>query len=459
MPREIIWRWRDACAAVGVPVVPGPDLFGVSIDTRSLQPGDLFIALLGDPGPRFNTDSRTNRDGHAFIDEAKRCGAVGALTHRATGAELPELRVADTLDGLWALGRAARQRFPGPVIAVTGSSGKTTVRSFLTAALGGAAVTGSLNNFWGVPLSLSRTPLTAPAAVLEIGTNGPGEIEPLARLVAPTVALVLNVRPAHLQFFASIDALRREKLSICNGLIDGGVAVLPDDLDARELPAMAHTLRFGESNDADVSLQDYEPDTRIATYRIRGRLYRARVPGGGRHRAMSLAAALACLVAAEQPIDAALTLPDTIVPRGRGSHVSVGGVEIIDDSYNANPTSMAAALRGLVGEPARRTIAILGEMRELGVGSEEFHRQLAPQCDGISRIVCVGPGMRPLWDALPQSQRLLYGEDAQSLPLVDIVSELTPGDVVLIKGSNRVFWVHDFVRRLTDALEERSRNT
>ena len=457
MPREIIWRWRDACAAVDVPVVDGPDLFGVSIDTRSLQPGDLFIALLGDPGPRFNTDSRTNRDGHAFVDEAKRCGAVGALTHRATGADLPELRVADTLDGLWALGRAARHRFTGPVIAVTGSSGKTTVRSLLTAALGCAPVTGSLNNFWGVPLSLSRTPPTAPAAVLEIGTNHPGEIGPLACLVAPTVALVLNVRPAHLQYFASLDELRREKLSICNGLVDGGVAVLPDDLDAHELPATTRKLRFGESNDADIVLQDYQPDTRIATYRIHGRLNRARVPGGGRHRAMSLAAVLACLVAAEQPIDAALTLPDTIIPRGRGSRVSVGGVEIIDDSYNANPTSMAAALRGLVGEPARRTVAILGEMRELGAGSEEFHRQLASWCDGISRIVCVGPGMRALWDTLPQSQRLLYADDAPSLPLIEIVSELTPGDVVLIKGSNRVFWIHDFVRKFTDALEHRWR--
>ena len=454
---EVVWRWRDACVAVGVPATDGPDLFGISIDTRTLQSGDLFVALRGDPGPRFNTDSRSDRDGHDFIAAAQARGAVGALTHRATRSDLPELRVADTLDGLWALGRAARRRFRNPVIAITGSSGKTTVRSFLAAALGCAPATGSLNNFWGVPLSLARTPASAAAAVLEIGTNHPGEIEPLARLVAPTVALVLNVRPAHLQYFASLDALRREKLSIAYGLIDGGVAVLPDDLDARELPATTRKVTFGASKTADVSLVGYAAATRVATYRIRDRTLSAYVPGGGTHRALSLAAVLGCLLAAQRPFEPALTLPDAVVPRGRGSRVSVGGVGVIDDSYNANPTSMAAALRGLAGEPARRTVAILGEMRELGDGSEEYHRQLVQQCDGISRIVCVGAGMRALWDVLPASQRLSYAESADTLAIDDVVAELEPGDVVLVKGSNRVFWVHDFVDKLLESLELRFR--
>ena len=455
MNQEVLWRWREACAAVGVVAVDGPDVSGISIDTRSLQPGDLFVALRGDPGPRFNTDSRTERDGHDFIGDARARGAVGALTHRTAGAGIPELRVGDTLDGLWALGQAARARFDSPVIAITGSSGKTTVRSFLAAALGCAPATGSLNNFWGVPLSLARTPASAAAAVLEIGTNHPGEIEPLARLVAPTVALVLNIRPAHLQFFESLDALRREKLSIVNGLINGGSAVLPDDLDVRGLQQKTRVLTFGESDDADVSLRDYAADTRIATYRTRGRTVTAYVPGGGRHRALSLAAVLGCLVAAERPIDAALALPDTVVPTGRGSRVTVAGVAIIDDSYNANPTSMAAALRGLAAEPARRTVAILGEMRELGDGSAQFHRDLASYCDGISRIVCVGPGMRALWDALPAVQRLAYADTADALSLPSVVAELERGDVVLVKGSNRVFWVHDFMRRLINCVEQR----
>ncbi len=452
---EVVWRWRDACAAVGAPAADGPDIFGVSIDTRTLQKGDLFVALRGDPGPRFNTDSRTERDGHDFIAAAHARGAVGALTHRATESQLPELRVADTLDGLWALGRAARARFHNPVIAVTGSSGKTTVRSFLAEALGCEQTTGSLNNFWGVPLSLARTRASAPAAVLEIGTNHPGEIEPLSRLVAPTVALVLNVREAHLEFFASRDALRREKLSINNGLIDGGTAVLPDDLDAHELPARMRKVTFGTSNGADISLVTYDAAKRTAMYRVRGRALSASVPGGGTHRALSLAAVLGCLLAAERPLEPALALSDAVVPRGRGSRVAVGGVSVIDDSYNANPTSMAAALRGLAGEPARRTVAIVGEMRELGDGSPEFHRQLLQHCDGISRIACVGAGMRALWDVLPSSQRLAYAETANSLSLGEIVAELEPGDVVLVKGSNRVFWVHDFVDKFLASLEDR----
>ncbi len=450
--RRVVWRWRDACNAVGVPVVDGPDIFGVSIDTRTLNAGDLFVALLGDPGPRFHTDSRSDRDGHAHIDDAQRRGAAGALTHRASGTLLPELRVHDTLDGLWALGRAARKRFTGPVFAVTGSSGKTTVRSFLAAALGCAPVSGSLNNFWGVPLSLARTPQAAPAAVLEIGTNHPGEIEPLAKLVMPDVALVLNVRPAHLQFFESIDALRHEKLSICRGLTDSGVAVLPDDLDTTGLSTQVRTLTFGRSDAADVSLREYRPDTHRATFRIVGTLLEARIPGGGEHRAMSLAAVLACLVAAEQPLDAALALPDSIVPQGRGSRVSIGGIEIIDDSYNANPTSMAAALHGLADERARRTFAILGEMRELGEGSAQFHRQLAPACERLDRVACVGAGMEPLWTNLRPSQQWARADDAGALPLQRIVAELEPGDVVIVKGSNRVFWIHGFVQTLSDAL-------
>jgi UDP-N-acetylmuramoyl-tripeptide--D-alanyl-D-alanine ligase len=454
--RELVWRWREACTAVGAPPVDGPDIFGVSIDTRSLQPGDLFVALLGDPGPRFNTDSRTDRDGHAFIDDAQRRGAVGALTHRASGTSLPELRVADTLDGLWALGRGARARFPGPVFAITGSSGKTTVRSYLAAALGCAPATGSLNNFWGVPLSLARTPLSAPAAVLEIGTNHPGEIEPLSKLVRPTVALVLNVRAAHLQYFGSIDALRREKASIFNGLVDDGVVVLPDDLDTSGVRSDVRRMTFGRSPTADVSLRAYRGETRTATYQIAGRSYEARVPGGGEHRALSLAAVLACLAGAEQPLDGALNLPDSIVPEGRGSRISIGGIEIIDDSYNANPTSMAAALHGLAAEPARRTFAILGEMRELGDHSPDFHRDLAPHCGGITRIVCVGKGMDPLWDALPAGQRLMKADSADQLPLPQLVADLQPGDVVLVKGSNRVFWVNDFVQKFADALAKRS---
>ncbi|HTO57129.1 MAG TPA: UDP-N-acetylmuramoyl-tripeptide--D-alanyl-D-alanine ligase [Pseudomonadales bacterium] len=454
--RPTIWAWRDACAAVGAPVVDGPDIAGVSIDTRTLERGDLFIALLGDPGPRFNTDSRTDRDGHDFVDEARRRGAVGALTHRAISSDIPQLRVADTLDGLWALGRGARRRFARSAFAITGSSGKTTVRSFLAAALGCQQTIGSLNNFWGVPLSLARTPASAPAMVIEIGTNHPGEIEPLSKLVEPTVALVLNVRPAHLQFFESIDALRREKLSIFSGIGAGGVAVRPDDLVPEPLPRGVRSMTFGQSNDADVSLREYASDTRIATYRVDGRIHRARVPGGGLHRALSLAAVVACLHASRTPIEQALELPDSIVPTGRGSRESIGGIEVIDDSYNANPTSMGAALNGLAGEPARRTYAILGEMLELGNDSAAFHRGLAVQCGPIDRVACIGAGIEPLWQALTDEQRWFRADKVADVVVDDIARELKSGDVVLIKGSNRVFWKYDFAERLREALARSS---
>jgi UDP-N-acetylmuramoyl-tripeptide--D-alanyl-D-alanine ligase len=453
--KDVIWRWRDACIALGLTPVDGPDITGISIDTRTLEPGDLFVALSGDPGPRFHTDSRSDRDGHAYIAEAQRRGAVGAMTDRATNTSLPELRVGNTLDGLWALGRAARRRLSAPVFAVTGSSGKTTVRAFLAAALGVPPAAGSLNNFWGVPLSLARTPPSASAAVFEIGTNHPGEIEPLAQLVSPTVALVLNVRPAHLQFFASLGELRREKLSIFAGLAAHGVAVLPDDLDAPELPRNLRVVRFGRSASADVQLYAYRPADRIATYRVHGREYSARVPGGGMHRATSLASVLACLTAGGRPIASALDLPDEVVPAGRGSRVDVGGVHIIDDSYNANPASMAAALTGLAMEAAHRSIAILGEMRELGQGSATYHRELGAHCAGIAQIVCVGAGMDALWETLPPAQRLLRAADVDALSLPDLVAQISPGDVVLIKGSNRVFWQHQFVERFTRALEQR----
>jgi len=453
--RQLVWTWRDACRAVGASVVDGPDLYGVSIDTRTLEPGDLFVALLGDPGPRFNTDSRSDRDGHDYVGDAQRRGAAGALTHRAIDCDLPQMRVGDTLDGLWALGRGARRRFVRTTFAVTGSSGKTTVRSFLAAALGCRQTPGSLNNFWGVPLSLARTPANAPAMVIEIGTNHPGEIEPLARLAEPTVALVLNVRPAHLQYFESIDGLRREKLSIFQGIVRGGVAVRPDDLPLEPLPSGVRTMTFGQSNGADVSLREYASDTRIGTYRVGGRIVRARVPGGGVHRALSLAAVIACLHAAQTPIELALELPDSIVPTGRGSRESIGGVELIDDSYNANPTSMGAALGGLASEPARRTYAILGEMLELGDDGPTYHRGLAAQCEHIDRVACVGAGIEPLWDALAAKQRWFRAERAADVAVDDIARELKPGDVVLIKGSNRVFWKYDFARRLKDALASR----
>ena len=310
---KVLWCWKELCEAVGADPVDGPDVFGVSIDTRTLEPGDLFVALKGDPGPRFNTDSRSDRDGHAFVESAVGRGAAGAMVHRPTGAGLPEICVEDTLDGLWDLARARRRALECPVFAITGSSGKTTAKAWLTAALGGRPVPGSLNNFWGVPLTMARTAADTEVALFELGTNHPGEIAPLARLVEPTVALVLNVLPAHLAFFTDMAALTAEKLSIAEGLTPGGTLVMPDTLVPPD--HHANCVFFGRSAGADVQLVAFEERTRCATIRLPDRTLTAHVPGGGAHRALTLTGIAACLHVAALDVGLINNLGDDLVTR------------------------------------------------------------------------------------------------------------------------------------------------
>ena len=441
-----LWTWADLGAAVGAGAVDGPDIAGVSIDTRSLCPGDLFVALPGDPGPRFNVSQRSQRDGHDFAAAALAAGAAGALVHRSVAADGPCIVVPDTLDALWSLGRAARRRFRGKVAAVTGSSGKTTAKTFLSAALSDAFATpGSLNNHLGVPLSLARTPAERAFAVYEIGTNHPGEIEPLARLAEPDVAIVLNVHPAHIEFFDDIKALRKEKLSIANGLRAGGKLVC---LDALQGNVAAQTLTFGTSASADVRLRSVNGATAVLDTPA-GRIT-APVPGGGEHRALSVAAVAAALIALEADPRAVERLADAAPPAGRGNRIQAGAVTLIDDSYNANPASMAAALDGLTAAapPAGRKIALLGEMLELGADSERLHAALAPHCAGIDGVLCVGAAMQALHERLPAAQRLGHVDDAAALDVDWVAGLLAPGDVVLLKGSNRVFWARGFAAKL-----------
>jgi len=193
-------------SAVGLDPVAGPDVAGISIDSRTLRPGDLFVALRGDPGPRFFASHRSDRDGHDFVADAIEAGAVGVLVDREVDAGVSALHVEDTLDGLWQVAAARRGKFPGKVVALTGSSGKTTLKNFLADALGAFASEGSQNNHIGVPLSLARTSVSDMPAVYELGTNHPGEIGPLSQLVTPDVAVVLNVSPAHIEYFKDTDA-------------------------------------------------------------------------------------------------------------------------------------------------------------------------------------------------------------------------------------------------------------
>ena len=443
---QLLWRWPALCEAVGVPVVEGPDVTGISIDSRTTRAGDLFIALTGDPGPRFNASQRSDRDGHDFIAAAREAGAAGVLAHDGRDHGCPTLQVTDTLDGLWDLGRAARARLSCPVIAITGSSGKTTTKTFLAAALDAFTTAGSLNNHLGVPLSLARTPAEASSAVFEVGTNHPGEIGPLSELVSPTVSVLLNVHRAHAENFPSRDALRREKLCIVNGLEAGSRFVVEDQVGLDGLRDDLRCLTFGQTDAADIRL--LEADGRTARYLLDGAEISAHVPGGGVHRALSLGAVIGVCVALERDLTPALSLPDTLVPGGRGSRTEVGGITLIDDSYNANPDSMAATLRAFASEPGRR-IAVLGEMLELGATSAEAHEDLAPLCEVLDEIHLVGEGMRPLAALLGDAAWHAAADDGLKEAIVE---QLESGDHLLIKGSNRVFWANGFAARLIEHL-------
>ena len=448
---KALWRWQDLCSALGLAAEAGPDIGGFAIDSRLLVEGDLFVALLGDPGPRFRTSSTSERDGHDYIAHAIERGAAGVLVQRDERYGAPTLRVPDTLDALWALGRHRRSELACPVATVTGSSGKTTCKGFLASALGAFAPTGSLNNHIGVPLSLASTPVDAVAAVYEIGTNHPGEVAPLSRLAAPDVAIVLNVHPAHIEFFDGLEGIRREKLSIAEGLGANGVLVRHEQV--QPLDDAPRTLTFGKEASADVRLLDIDGDrARLATPEG---VVAAPVPGGGQHRALSVAACAAALLALEMPLAGLERLAAAQLPRGRGNRIEAGGVTVIDDSYNANPASMTTALLALAAEPPNRggrRIAVLGEMLELGDEGERFHRDLAGMCEGLEQVFCVGEGMKPLHEELAATGRAEWRASAGSDFATDCARTLRPGDTVLVKGSNRIFWANGFVEALVSAL-------
>nr|WP_255568873.1 UDP-N-acetylmuramoyl-tripeptide--D-alanyl-D-alanine ligase [Neoroseomonas alba] len=413
---------------------------GVSIDTRSLQPGDLFVAL------------RDVRDGHDFVAEALARGAAGALVDRdppgvAPGA--PLLRVADTLAGLTALGAAARTRSAARFIAVTGSVGKTSTKEMLRAALAASgpthAATASYNNHWGVPLTLARTPRDAAFAVIEIGMNHPGEIAPLARLARPHVALITTVEAAHIGHMGSLEAIAREKGSIAEGLEPGGIVILPADTPMlpilRAAAAGARILTFGEGGDAhairataDIEGSDIEAD--IAGTRI---AFRLGTPG--LHMARNAIAALAAVSAIGADVAAgAARLADFRAMPGRGDRRRIstpdgGTALLLDEAYNGQPPSMRAALALLKLLPGRRKIAALGQMGELGDFAESEHRALAPHLrDAADLVFACAPLMRHTLAALPPAMVGGWAETSSELAPI-VRAALRDGDTILVKGS------------------------
>ncbi|MFO1210874.1 MAG: UDP-N-acetylmuramoyl-tripeptide--D-alanyl-D-alanine ligase [Amaricoccus sp.] len=470
-----LWSRDDAVAATGGVSARDWAASGVSIDSRSLVPGDLFVAL------------SAGRDGHDFVAEALAKGAAAALVSRVpagVAGDAPLLVVPEVLPALRALGAAARVRFRGRVVAVTGSVGKTGSKEMLRTALGAQgsvhAAEKSFNNHWGVPLTLARMPADRDFAVIEIGMNAPGEIAPLARLARPHVAMITTVEAVHLAAFGDVAGIAREKASIFLGLEPGGTAVLNRDtptypiLLAAARRAGARPVRFGRTGRPEFALDaaHVRGDTTSIAARAHGDPFLFRLGAPGRHLAMNALGVLAAVEALGGDIArAVLALGDWKAPDGRGARWSVrlgpagmdGAILLIDESYNANPAAMAAAFEVFAGERptdgegkvARgRRVAFLGDMLELGTRERELHAGLArvPAIASVTTVHCAGERMRALFEALPASQRGEWFPDAAAMA-ARAGRLLDAGDIAMVKGSlgSRVGQVVEAIKGMGEA--------
>ncbi|HUO87673.1 MAG TPA: UDP-N-acetylmuramoyl-tripeptide--D-alanyl-D-alanine ligase [Rhizomicrobium sp.] len=436
-----LWTSEEAQGAtLGIPG-RAFEVTGLSIDTRTLKPGDLFVALRGE-----------NRDGHDFVRAAFAAGAGAALVSReppGVGHDKPLLTVANTQRGLEDLAVASRARSSARIAAVTGSAGKTTTKELLRLALGALGAThasaASYNNHWGVPLSVASLPRNAKYGVFEVGMNHFGELRALVGFVRPHVALVTTIAPAHLEFFGSCEAIADAKSEIFEGIAPGGAALIPaDNPHADRLKARAHQahvsriLKFGERAGSDARLLAYEETAGGSHVQadICGTPVDFRLGAPGMHIAHNAVGALLAVAALEGDVlNAAAALKGFEALKGRGARFTAGGVEVIDESYNANPASMAAALALLAGAKGRR-IAVLGDMLEMGDGGIEHHIGLASPIETARAdlVFLNGAQMKALWDALPAARRGAWAPTSAELA-PQLVARLEPGDTVLVKGS------------------------
>ena len=449
-----LWTAPEAAAAVGGAWHGGPrdpggvSLTGVSIDTRTLAPGELFVALAG-----------PNRDGHDFARAALEAGAAAVLASRVPEGldAAPLILVDDTQAALERLGKAARARVPGLVAGVTGSVGKTGTKEMLALALGASGrvhrSAGSYNNLWGVPLSLARMPRDTRFGVFEIGMNHAGEIAPLTAQIRPHVAIVTTIEPVHLAFFATIEAIADAKAEIFQGVEPGGAAILNSDNaqfarleEAARTRGIERVLGFGTGEAAFARLVSaaLEPGGSLVEAVIGGHPVRYRLGQPGRHLVMNSLAVLAAVEAMGADLDAAArSLAGFEVPAGRGRRLSIevagGSAVLLDESYNASPASMQAAFEVLATvepAPGGRRIAVLGDMRELGALAPSLHRELAPAIERahIDLLFACGPLMGHLYAALTPGLWGLHAPSAERL-LPSLATALRPGDVVMVKGS------------------------
>ncbi|MBY0463110.1 MAG: UDP-N-acetylmuramoyl-tripeptide--D-alanyl-D-alanine ligase [Alphaproteobacteria bacterium] len=444
------WKADDIANALDL-ITTGSDFCatGVSIDSRTIKPGELYVAIKGD-----------SLDGHNFVKDAFSKGASGVVVSDLS----PDLAgktyflVDDTLKALHHLAAYARSKTTAKIVGITGSVGKTTTKEWLAHVLASFGKTTfskeSYNNHWGVPLSLASLENDTDFGVFEIGTNNPGEIAPLSKLVEPDIAVITTIAEGHIGNFSSIDQIAIEKAEIFSGLKAGGTVILNfDNPQFEKLKTSALSkgittiLSVGKSRGADVQLLEYKENsleyTSSITAEIKGKNLQYQLPLIGEHYAFTSLIVLACVDQLNLSLDKAAKALTTIKPiRGRGLQQKItllNGISItlIDDAYNANPASMKAGLNVLASLTTKgKKIAVLGEMLELGEKTPEYHRDLvdAIKQAGANLVFGTGAGMQHLFDALPKDLQGNFELKAEAL-IPYLLPHLQDGDIVFVKGS------------------------
>ena len=441
-----LWTLHELEDVLGLPITPGEDvaITDVHMDSRQVGPGTLFIALAG-------TDSH----GHAYVPQAaENNAAVLLVEEKFEDVDVPQVLVPDSLEAMVKLAKYARHRGNARIMAVTGSCGKTTVKEFFVAALDAHGPEASFNNHVGVPLTLMRMPREAKFAVIEMGMNQKGEIAPLSEMTEPDVAIITTIQPVHTEGLGSIDGIWQEKLDVTKGMPKDAPLIVPPAWSGKareEWPGPVLTFgrpdtdSFGEVTDK--SKRDWD---------IHGSIYYQDVDfkltdGSDVRLYNAVAALLSVHVLGGDVVEAAQNLQKVTVMPGRGTVHPINGITFVDDSFNANPASVRAAV-GQLKNAKGRTFAILGDMLELGPEQVRYHQELAPVCTHVDGVFCVGPLMKNLYDALPEEKRLGHIESVENMDLAPLLAHFKEGDTVLLKGSKMMFWVYDFAEKIKAAL-------
>ena len=443
-----LWTSDEVAKALSPVAMSGAfEAHGVTFDSRAVGKGDLFFAMTGE-----------NTDGHGYVADALSRGAAAAIVSR----DVPEakgnlIKVADTMKALVDLGHAGRTRSTARVASVTGSVGKTSTKDALRAILSAqaptSASTASFNNHVGVPISLARLPRDARYGVFELGMNHPGEIEPLARQVEAHVGVITNVGPAHIGYMGSEEAIADEKGGLFAGMRAGAVAVLNRDnrhyqrlVERAKGFGVSRIVAFGKDAAADARLVacDLQDTGSMVVANLHGRRIEYRLGAAGEHQVLNSLAALAVVEAlGADVLKAAATLAEVKATPGRGARrrlkFGAGTIELLDESYNANPASMAAMLAVLARTapaPGGRRLLAMGDMRELGEGADAFHAGLADAvaASGATQVFLCGPHMQALWSKLAAAQKGAHRPDSASLA-GEVAAALKAGDVIAVKGS------------------------